>query len=351
MKTTKLLLCAFCAALGLAACDNIQLGELESNPSEGKTFKVRLVAGGEIDVTQNPLTRFEADDRDLYGIQVLHKPATTGSYTHYAYGLFDNIADLELEVQENYKYEIEVTLIDDGKDKIYCDSVLVDSEYYLGYDQPFRGKNNYNGSTAYSITKLTNEFTYGADSFFSGNVYIKTKDGKESGYAEDVDFYWGKVSDYTATKDGEELSIYLKRMVFGVKINIGDFFDNGTITLDALNKTYTFTPDNRSIEKTFAYYSNDTKRTDWYKEEDLDNAKTASLSFDFKWEKADGIIVDWKPVSIYCNRLKQTVLNLDYYGEDEVLGNNKFVFHYDDTLIENEYKSYTYGSEQDNYNW
>ncbi len=349
MKTTKLLLSAFCVVLGLAACDNIQLEELESNPTDGKTFKVRLVAGGEIDVTHNPLTRFEADDRDLYGIQVRHKPATTGNYTYYAYGLFDNIADVELEVQENYMYEIEVTLIDDGKDKIYCDSILVDSEYYLGYDQPFHGRNNYNGSTAYSITKLTNEFTYGTDSYFSNNLYIKTTDGKESLFAEDVDFYWGKVSNYTAIKDGGELSIYLKRMVFGVKVNIGDFFDNGTITLNALNKTYTFTPDNRSVEKTFAYYHNSDRET-WYTAENLNNARTYER-FDFKWEKADGTIVDWKPVSIYCYRLKQSVLNLDYYGEDEILGNNKFVFHYEDTLIENEYKSYTYGSEQEDYNW
>lgn len=309
---------------------------------------MKFNAAGELDATYEPLTRFTPDDRDLYGVQVWHKPATTGSYEYYAYGLFDNVEDMELEVKENYLYKFEFKLIDDGKDKIFCDSILVDNNYYLGYDQPFRGKNKYNGASEKSITKLTNEFSYAGDRYFSDNSFIKTPDGKTTYYPENIDFYYGKINDYRPTEDGTTLSVYLKRMAFGFKINIGDFFDNGKITFSLLDKSYTLTPENKEFEKTYAkYYGYE----DWYGKDDISQAK-GDTKLDFKWTKADETVVDWKPCDpVYYYRLKQTVFNLEYYGEDGVIGDNFFEAHYEDTPIEEGYKNYRYGSEQDDYNW
>lgn len=348
----KHLLFALCAlSVGVTSCETI-LDDLQQ-PTEPKTFTMKFNAAGELDATYEPLTRFTPDDRDLYGVQVWHKPATTGSYEYYAYGLFDNVEDMELEVKENYKYKFLFRLIDDGKDKIFCDSILVDNNYYLGYDQPFRGKNKYNGASENSITKLTNEFSYAEDRYFYDNYYIKTPDGKTTKYPENIDFYYGEINDYQPTEDGTTLSVYFKRMVFGLKINIGDFFDNGKITVSLLDKSYTLTPENKEFEKTYANYDNDGSYgyIAWYDKDDLSQAYHYT-KLDFKWTKADETVVDWKPSDhVFFYRLKQTVFNLEYYGEDGVMGDNFFEAHYEDTPIEEGYKSYKHGSEQDDYNW
>lgn len=354
MKAKHLLFALFALALGAASCEN----DTPTTPNqELKKMTIKLRTTGETDAQYNPLTRFTPDDRDLYGIQVWHKPATTGSYERYAYGLFDSFEDVEIEVTENYKYVFEVWMVDDGKDKVFCDSILVDQNYYLGYDKPFRGRNMYNGASSESVTQLTNEFTYASDRYFTathntglGYWYqlFKAKDGKEYEYPEDVDFYYGRVGDYIPTEDGVTLSIYLKRMAFGIKVIVGDYLDNGEITLSTLNYKYTFTPENRVLEKTYAYMSG--PYDSWYTTDDF--SKTGqSISFDFFWNKADGTTVDWKKFSASFYRLKQTVFTLDYYGEDEVLGGNMFEIHYEDTPIEEGYKSYTDGADQNDYNW
>ena len=343
MKTRNLLFAAFLFAFGAASCENVV--ETPVTPDEeAKTYTIKLRAGGEVDVTYDPLTRFTPDDRDLYGVRVMQKPATTGEYEYYAYGLFDNLEDVELEVKENHKYSIYVNLIDDGKDKIYCDSILIDSKRYLGYGEPFKGRNKYNASSDVSITQLTNEFTYDSDRYFTQNYGIQTTDGKTYSFAEGIDYYFGRVS---AT-----LSIYLKHMVIGLKVNIGDYFDNGVITLSLPHymdyQTFTFTPENKTWETTFA---NKDDAGSWYGYEDLSHAVTDPMDVDFRWTKDDGSIVDWKSFRVYFYRLKQTVINLEYYGEDGVLGDNSFDIHYEDTEIENDYKSYNFGSEQEDYYW
>lgn len=355
MKAKHLLFALFALALGAASCEN-------DNPTtpnqEPKKMTIKLRTTGEIDAQYDPLTRFTPDDRDLYGIQVLHKPATTGSYERYAYGLFDSLEDVEIEVTENYQYIFEVWMVDDGKDKVFCDSILVDQNYYLGYDKPFRGMNRYNGASSESITQLTNEFTYASDRYFtalyangaanSWSQSFKAKDGKESDYPEDVDFYYGRVGDYIPTEDGVTLSIYLKRMVFGVKVIVGDYLDNGEIKLSTLGHNYTFTPENRVLEKTYAFMYGPSWH--WYTIDDLSQTDR-NMSFDFFWNKADGTTVDWKSFSAKFYRLKQTVFTLEYYGEDEVLGGNMFEIHYEDTPIEEGYKSYSDGADQNDYYW
>ena len=349
MKAKHLLFALFALALGAASCEN-------DNPTtpnqEPKKMTIKLRTTGEIDAQYDPLTRFTPDDRDLYGIQVWHKPATTGSYEYYAYGLFDSFEDVEIEVTENYQYKFKVWMVDDGKDKVFCDSILVDQNYYLGYDRPFRGKNRYNGSSSESITQLTNEFTYASDRYFI-NAYdmytkLKAKDGKEYIYPENVDYYYGHVIDYIPTDDGVALSIYLKRMAFGIKVIVGDYLDNGEITLSTLDHIYTFTPENRVLEKTYAYMYGPV--ANWYTTDDLSQTDE-TMKFDFFWNKADGTTVDWKPFPAYFYRLKQTVFTLEYYGEDEVLGGNMFEIHYEDTPIEEGYRNYTDGADQDDYYW
>lgn len=364
MKTRNLLFAAFVAAMAMAACESV-LPEQQPPIDEPRTFTVHLGMSGEINVNQNPLTRFTPDDRDLYGIQVYHKPASESRYQPFAYGLFDNLEDAKLEVTENYQYNFEVLLIDDGKDKIFRDSILVDNVPYVGYDKPFYAQNKYSGASQRSVTIVTNEFTYDEHKYFIPDgfneglsmVYYRLPNQTYASdnivHAQGVNAYYGHLNGYTPTEEGSTIDIHVKHMVYGLKIEIGDFFTEGTITasLDLATSAtvdhynITMTPENKTFEEIFAYNS----FTNWYNYTDITKA-TANRDIDFTWTKADGTKVNWQKKSIQFTRLKETVVTLDYY-EDESAGSNNISMHYDDTEMELGYKSYVIGDTQDEYDW
>ena len=363
MKTRNLLFAAFVAAMAMAACESV-LPEQQPPIDEPRTFTVHLGMSGEINVSQNPLTRFTPDDRDLYGIQVYHKPASKNTYTPCAYGLFDNIEDVKLEVTENYNYAIEVILVNDGKDMIHRDSILVDDVPYIGYDEPFYAYNRYPGAKEQSVTIVSNEFTYAEDRYFY-NYYDHERDLRFSPvYASDSDFinpridtYYGKLVDYTPTTEGAVIDIYMKHMIYGLKVEVGEFFNEGKLEVflyaaefnkgypDTSYDTYTLTPDNKSKEYIYTHY----EVGKWYNQTDVTKAN-CSRDIDFTWTKADGTKVNWQRESILFTRLKETVVTLDYY-EDESAGSNNISMHYDDTEMELGYKSYVIGDTQDEYDW
>lgn len=361
MKTSKLLFAALIATLGMVACDTPEPPQPNDEP---KTFTVQLGVKGEISVSQNPLTRFTPDNRDLYGIQVYHKPASEGDYVPYAYGLFDNIEDVKLEVTENYNYNFEVVLIDDGKDKIFSDSILVDEVPYIGYDAPFSAQNMYSGASNKSMTKVTNEFTYAKDKYFLGagtnsaqsgfhQINYRLTDSKKYQYALDVDSYYGELSDFLPTAESATIDIYMKHIIYGLKVEAGDFFTNGSINIAVKSSSqtsdvlynFTLTPDNKVVEHIFAY----AYLQRWYLATDITKA-TGSFYLDFTWTKADGTKVNWQGKGVEFTRLKQTVVKLDYY-EDTTIGSNNLAIHYDDTEMEKDYTSYLIGDTQDEYDW
>lgn len=363
MKTRNLLFAAFVAAMAMAACESV-LPEQQPPIDEPRTFTVHLGMSGEINVSQNPLTRFTPDDRDLYGIQVYHKPASESGYEPFAYGLFDNIEDVKLEVTENYNYAIEVILVNDGKDKISRDSILVDNVPYVGYDKPFRAYNLYPGATAQSVTIVSNEFTYAEDRYFNSR-YDGERDlrfapaGRPNSdfIGPRLDTYYGKLVGYTPTTEGAVIDIYMKHMIYGLKVEVGEFFNEGKLEVylrrlefangsaDGTYETYTLTPDNKNKEYIYSHY----EVGKWYNQTDVTKA-TVNRDIDFKWIKDDGSTVEWQSKSIQFTRLKETVVTLDYY-EDESAGSNNISMHYDDTEMELGYKSYVIGDTQDEYDW
>ena len=338
MRTRNLLFATFMLVFGVVACDTAV--EIPAQPdSEPKTFKVRLGVSGEIDITQNPLTRFTPDDRDLYAIQVSHKPASESNYVKYAYGLFDNLDNAVIELTENYEYKFEVLLIDDAKDKIYCDSILVDNKPYIGYSKPFRAYNKYHAAdNTVSKTRVTNEFIIAKDRYFEMGSNYDLANGKATSHPENIDVYYGTKTGFTPEVGVTELYIHLYRQNYGLKVEVGDFLDEGTLNVSYYDYERTLTPENRSFETTFAFYA-------WQ------SSTTASTDCYFSWIKADGSIVKWDRISVSFERLKQTVVKLNYYGDDDVAGNNSLVFTYEDTPIEEVYKEYTHGEDQGDYEW
>lgn len=352
MKIKNLMFAAMASMMSFAACEEPVDPNLPDELPE--IYTVKLNCAGEIDVTQEPLSRFTPDNKDLYAVQVFYKPNSGGSYKYYAYGLFDDVSDLSVELLADYQYRFAIDMIDDAKDIVYCDSVLIDTNHYLGYGKPFRAYNGYNASSNLSITKLMNELVYSEEYHFHnvGGLYvsasstssIELKDGKTCYDPKGVERYFGLVSDYTPSADGETISIFMKRMAYGLKVVAGDFLKEGTLTVSNRGSDYdnfTLTPDNKVYEAVYAYES----PYSWY----ISQNPSTSRSIKFTWTKADGTSVSLETQSPTFNRLKQTIINVVFY-EDEEAGATKLSLLYDEDPF-TEGNSYTYGDDQDEYDW
>lgn len=349
MKIKHYFMAAFMLCMGMVACET--LSEEPTLPEDApKTFTARFNMTGEINVSQTPLTRFTPDSNDLYAIQVKYRPVSGGSYANYAYGLFDDLSNVTLELVENHYYDFEVIMIDDAKEKIYCDSILVDSKMYHGYGKPFDAYNYYNASASRSITKVSNEFEYSEKKHFdwSGttDLMIQITDGKSVYSAANVDAYYAEVDKYVPEADNEEISIYLKKMVYGIRVVACDFLTEGTlkVSIDSQH-VQKLSPDSKIYESSFGYLGS---ASSWYGAVSSDAAKT-SVSLDFTWTKDDGTVYNYKATSITCNRLTMTTVNVDFYDDGKV-ENNKLVMKYEDTEM-GEGKTYTHGDEQEDYDW
>lgn len=352
MKIKKLMFAAMASIMSFAACEE----PVEPNlPDElPEIYTVKLNCAGEIGVTQQPLSRFTPDNNDLYAVQVYYRPNSGGSYKYYAYGLFDDVSNLTVELLADYQYRFAIDMIDEAKDIVYCDSVLIDTNHYLGYGEPFMAYNGYNASANLSITKLMNELVYSEDYYFqnvgglhatsNGLSSIKFKDGTSHCDPKDVERYFGLITGYVPSADGETISIFMKRMVYGLKVVAGDFLKEGTLTVENYGYDYdnfTLTPDNKVYEAVYAYHY----PYSWYNSQD----PSTTRSLTFTWTKADGTSVSLETQSPKFSRLKQTIINVEFY-EDETAGATKLSLLYDEDPF-TEGNSYTYGDEQDEYDW
>ena len=362
MKNKKLLFAAlFAAVMGMVACEKeTDIPQIPDGTDLPETYTVSLACGGELDVTYNPMSRFTPDSNDLYAVQVTYAPTSGGGTKKYAYGLFDDPSKMNITLLADYKYNFEILLVDDAKTKIYSDSILVDNSNYYGYGKPFDAYNGYNASNNLSITKVTNEFIIAEDKYFydllGGNcTYFKVADGMEwYAHTPNVESYYGKVSGYVPTADGEQISIYLKRMVFGLKVVAGDWLTEGYLSVSnkySAGNTpdyFKLTPENKVFERIYSYnYGGD----NWYSKDEEADAKT-TRDIQVTWHKNDSVSIALKKISITCYRNKQTVVNIEYdpsFYEDEEVGGNSLAIKYEDTELEEGYKSVILGDAESEY--
>ena len=78
---------------------------------EDKIMTVSVKLNGEISSSETPITRTETDSQDLIGITVYKN----GS--RFAYGLFDNLDNVTINLLAGAKYKFKCTLIKDAKNK------------------------------------------------------------------------------------------------------------------------------------------------------------------------------------------------------------------------------------------
>lgn len=281
----------------LCGCSKDDVVEEQSVPKE---YTVSLKFNGEIETEDSPLTRTETASTDLYGVQV-YKDGRG-----FAYGLFDNVNDMNLNLLSGSKYKFVVTLIKDGKNIIY-------SDVRGRYAEPFNiAGNSY-------VIGCSNCFYYGVSSFSSLGVGRIAVGENWKMACPEADWYYGELDNYTPMENGV-VNIELKHTVFGLRYEVSGVTD-GTVTIKIENSDRTFfnkadiTSDYTSDGSIFAFYD---IRSSWLYADNY----TENLTVSVKWVRGIGITQDLgsKSIQIKRNIMNVVRIKLGADGSDSSVG-------------------------------
>lgn len=114
MKTLRMMRLALIAILlcvSFAQCNNEEKADLTTP----KICTVGVHIKNICKVEESPLGRSGSENNDLYLVWVYDKAASK----NYAYGLFDDLTDISVNLMENKEYNINATAVKNGKNLIY----------------------------------------------------------------------------------------------------------------------------------------------------------------------------------------------------------------------------------------
>ena len=102
----------------LAIClFEVGCGKTETTVTECEEMTVSLKLDGDFDafVDQEPMTK-AGTSNDAYGINVYYDKEGDGATNDpYAYGLFDNVADMTITLLSKHKYTVQCTLVKNAR--------------------------------------------------------------------------------------------------------------------------------------------------------------------------------------------------------------------------------------------
>ena len=286
------------ALIALAGCEKD--AELEDTGVYGKEYVVNLGFSGEIEVSHSPLTK--AGTNDLYGVQVYSRESGESEYAPYAYGLFDNTADMTVKLIGGYQYKFVASMVEDGKDKIYHNNE--------GYSYPF-------AISATKYTQLENIFIYTSDSEML-QLYYGTGSllNKGAFRRPNISRYYGELSDFTPA-DNKSATINMKRVCFGAKF-IANGFTEGKITIQipeapAMAIIYPET----EVEDIFTFYNGRNFDSSW-----TNDGYQENLEVSITWTRGDGTVapISNQVIEFVRNELTTVTINL---GDDTTETNVK----------------------------
>lgn len=221
--------------------------------SECEKVTVSLNIDGDFDVAvdQDPLTKASGSSNDAYGINVYYDMEGDGTTDDiYAYGLFDNVADMTITLLSNHKYKVCCTLIKDAKNMLYFGQAF--NNAYSGYCYPFQ--TNASGSTL-----LNNKFIIGTSTYFtgfsSGNAHIISTTSPSAGNATpnaSVNRFYGETDQYEPVPNGT-IDIYLKRVVFGAKFVVSGVKEGSLAVTCGSFFSKTYTADSAGTENIYTF--------------------------------------------------------------------------------------------------
>lgn len=175
----------------------------------------------EFNISETPLSK-AGDPKDWYAFQVYSRPSgTQDSYEYYAYGFFDNKADMIINLKDGYEYKFDVCMFVEASEKVYKFCLLN------------AGWTPVNNAFILSSTESV-RYMYGGYLFMNYPTW-DTYDRPR------VDRLMGRTEGYIP-QEGGTVNIELKRVAFGAKFVPTNFTTgsleisiegSGTITMDA----------------------------------------------------------------------------------------------------------------------
>ena len=216
----------FLAILPMLAFAIFSCQKSDVEPVSKEVF-VGLKPCGEISVTTTPLAKATATDtRDLYGVQIEKIIDGSGSKTHYAYGIFDDMSIAQVRMYTTDKYEVEVAYIPDGKDIVKLNG---GTEELGNWDLPFN-------NSLWNVVAL-NEFTYDKTSelFSLDKPWVISEGGERTDgqHRSGISYYYALIEEYTPAETNPVLNVNLLRYNFGLEFifKSEDYSDCETILI------------------------------------------------------------------------------------------------------------------------
>lgn len=296
---------ALFVAVAICGCEKVSNDIAPTNDQqEEETVTVSLGLGGEITISETPLSRTagsETDSKDIYAINVFYDKEKDGVTDDvYSGGLFDNTNDMVITLLTGYKYRFECTYVPNGKDFDY-----------------------YNGATSYTFDNriINNEFAAGLSfknmyfgTALSGTNYSKTKDYPSASYHRyygkiGVDRYYGEVSNYSP-KANDRVTIEMIRCVFGLRINVSGLTDGSLYIGKCFGDEYIETVTSDGLARDISFRSFIDVYKCWKSYQDYQVTESMRII----WTRGNGVTQDLGSQNITVKRNVLTTVNINLVG-------------------------------------
>lgn len=279
---------------------------------EKENVLISLSFGGEItDIYYEPL-RSSRDDNDLYGIQVYYAPDVEPGedkereWSYFAYGLFNDVSDIKINLLKGYVYKFVASMVTDGVEKL--------SNHENKYNMPFYW---YNPSSGSHLTALSNTFTFDSVCSMSGLGCGETETSTWTLYERpNTERFYGELDEYRPKSNGDKAKIKMKRTSFGAKfIAKGKLANEGIVTIQipsAPTMTIDLSAGETQVSDIFTFKD---VYSAW-----VDNKHTETLEVNIVWKRKDNTIVPFGTHEVTYKRNATTVVNIQIDNSSESRG-------------------------------
>lgn len=186
------------------ACNNEIEWELPENRAKIDLLKIGFKLGGEISVSESDLKSFNEENTDLFALQfydIDNKP--------YARVVGDDISKIMVDFKLGQQYKIKMTYLRDGMN-------LIRKTGDKTWGSPF--------NATFSETEINKVYYTSSTALdYISSPFIDTQDEQSDvrlGKYVEIDRYHEVVEVFEATEEISTININLKRLVFGVKLNV-----------------------------------------------------------------------------------------------------------------------------------
>lgn len=278
--------------------------------SKNKEYTVNLGLNLELNGSYSQL-KSTSSNTDVYGIQVYSMTNiqnSTSNYTYYAYGLFDDLSKMNINLLSGYKYKFVVTLIKDAKDIILQDQ-------YGGFYYPL----SIEASQA-SVGYILNSFTIATNAYLdltSSLTDLKSTSSRFSRPA--VDRFYGEISDFVPSDTQTSASVLLKRVAYGVSFTANGLTDGKLVIQmkDAPDITILATNNPTSFQST---YTCENITDAWRYQETATSVYSETVPVSISWIKSSGVTVPLANTQIVLERNKLATFTITVQDESATKG-------------------------------